>query len=371
MLPWTEKYAPEKLSELSDSSVIELKNFIQNFPQKKRVALLYGCSGAGKTISVHVLAHSMNYDIIELNASDLRNKQQIQEIIGNALKQKSLFKKGKLILMDEIDCLSRQDRGAVQELINLVETSDYPVIAAVNDIQNEKIKSLKKKAVLIEFKPEKKEVVKILEKISAKEKLKVNYDVLEMLASINNCDIRASINDMQILSDKKIITKQDINSLHLREKDETIFDALRLIFKSKTGTLNAFDRVNNLDIDDFFLWIEENLPSEYRNSELKKAYDILSKADVFRGRIRKKQHWRFLYYINALLTEGISTSKDEKKDSSFKPYKRPSRFLKLWIIKQKQAERTSSIKEISKATHCSERKASKEFDFLNIALKKI
>jgi len=373
MLPWTEKYKPEKLSELLNPEIVSLKNFIQNFPrQKKRAVLLYGQTGIGKTASVYALANSLNYEIIELNASDLRNKQQLQEVIGNAAKQQSIFKKGKLILIDEIDCLSNRDRGAMQELIKIIETTNYPIIAIVNDIWQDKLRQLKSKSLVIEFKkPDKCMAVKVLQKIAVKENLKVDYSSLEMLAAINNCDIRASINDLQTLAAvSNAINKQNVNSLHLREKDETIFDALRLIFKSKTGTLNAFDRIQNMDMDDFFLWLDENLPTEYKNSELVKAYNVLSKADVFRGRIRRRQHWRFLVYINALLTEGISASKEEKKDSSFKSYKRPSRFLKIWIIKQKQAERTDSIKEIAKATHCSAKKASQEYDFLDIALRR-
>lgn len=42
-----------------------------------------------------------------------------------------------------------------------------------------------------------------------------------------------------------------------------------------------------------FLWIEENIPYEYKGEELARAYDALSIADVFRGRIHRQQHWRF------------------------------------------------------------------------------
>ena len=44
---------------------------------------------------------------------------------------------------------------------------------------------------------------------------------------------------------------------------------------------------------------------------MKDAYDYLSKADVFRGRIRKWQYWRYLVYQSALMNLGVAFSKDK------------------------------------------------------------
>ena len=78
------------------------------------------------------------------------------------------------------------------------------------------------------------------------------------------------------------------------------------------------------DLDESFLWLEENLPKEYEGKDLERAFDCLSRADVFKGRIRRWQHWRFLVYINDLMTAGIALSKDEKykKVISYTPQKR-------------------------------------------------
>ena len=105
------------------------------------------------------------------------------------------------------------------------------------------------------------------------------------------------------------------------------------------------------------LWIDENLPKEYTNpEELAAAYDCLSKADVFLGRIRRWQHWRFLVYANALATAGVATAKKEKYQK-FVPYTPTTRILKLWRAKMKYMKRKAIAEKIADKTHISTRKA--------------
>ncbi|MEK0337652.1 MAG: AAA family ATPase, partial [Nitrosopumilus sp.] len=127
MQPFTIKYQPKKTNEIigQDTAIKNLKNFVVNFKrQKKNAALLYGPSGVGKTISVHALANELNLEILEVNASDLRNAEQINSLVGSAVAQMSLFSKGKIILVDEIDGLSgMKDRGGLLAITKLIEKS--------------------------------------------------------------------------------------------------------------------------------------------------------------------------------------------------------------------------------------------------------
>ena len=68
-----------------------------------------------------------------------------------------------------------------------------------------------------------------------------------------------------------------------------------------------------MPLDEIILWVEKNLPMEYEGEELARAFDLLSKVDVFKGRIYKQQYWRFLVYENAFLSYGISSSKKQVK----------------------------------------------------------
>jgi len=132
MHPYTKKYIPEKSSDIigQDAALKELKDFVINFKRKKnKAALLYGPSGTGKTGSVYAIANELGLEILEVNASDFRNAEQIDSRAGMAAGQQSLFFKSKIILVDEVDGLSgTQDRGGIQAIIKLVEKSAFPII---------------------------------------------------------------------------------------------------------------------------------------------------------------------------------------------------------------------------------------------------
>ena len=111
------------------------------------------------------------------------------------------------------------------------------------------------------------------------------------------------------------------------------------------------------------LWIEENIPKEYKNQSLANAYNALSNADVFRGRIYRNQTWRFLIYQNIFQSAGISFSKPESL-SGFTSYERPKRILKIWLNNQKQVRKKSIAKKYAKFVHCSLRRVMRDFNLL-------
>lgn len=360
MKPWTEKHKPKSLREVQaqDRALAELKQFVLDKVGKKS-ALIYGPTGCGKTCSVYALAQDLNYEILEINASDFRNKDQINTIVGSSAKQQSLFGKGKIILVDEIDGLSgKEDRGGVQALARILKESFWPIILTAIDPWDAKLSILRSKSEMIEFNSlNYLSILKVLKKICKNEKVKFKDVDLKSIARMVGGDLRAAINDLQSLTEhKKILKKEDLEILGEREQKESIFNALKLIFKSKKPeiVLDAFNKTN-LNLDEAFLWLEENIAREYRGKDLEKAYDVLAKSDVFNGRIKKSQNYRFLVYRNVLMTAGIALAKKEKHEG-FTSYKRTSRILKLWIAKQKALKKMAIAEKIAKKTHSSTKK---------------
>ena len=357
---WTEKYRPKRISEIktNNKEASSIKEFIQNY--KKGSIILHGITGNGKTSSIYVIANELNYEIVEVNASDVRNKEKIQAIVGNSSKQISLFNKGKIILVDEIDGLSgTKDRGAIPALSKIIDKSNHVIIMTTTTPYNSKFQSLRKKSKLIEFKPiTNDDINSHLKDICKKENLDFDENTIKSISWKSAGDLRAAINDLQSLKKQNSITNN--NSDNERDIKNDIKDSLRLIFKSKT-CLNVLDSINKTDInhDEAFLWIDENLPKEYSGKDLKEAYEALSKADVFRGRIRRQQYWRFLVYINALLTAGIACSK-EGKYSHVTNYKPTTRIFKLWRAKNKNLKKKAIAGKIATATHCSSKKTMKD-----------
>ena len=89
---FVDKYRPKSLMEIKgqEQAVFKVKSFVDGFPNKRKALILNGPPGNGKTSIVYALAKEIKAEIIELNASDLRDKKRISEIVGSASKQKSL-----------------------------------------------------------------------------------------------------------------------------------------------------------------------------------------------------------------------------------------------------------------------------------------
>lgn len=363
-LPWTFKYSASKTNDVygQDEQIKELVKYINNYKnEKKKGAIIYGPTGCGKTVVAYAVGNEAEAEVLELNASDFRNKDSINSILGNALNQVSLFARSKIILIDEIDGLSgTKDRGGLQAVVKLLEKSSFPIILTSQNPYEQKLKSLRKKCKLIEFNIlSYKDIYNNLKRIADNEGVEYDESALKGVARRVGGDMRAAINDLQMLSgNSKKLGKEDLDFLSEREQKEEIQSALVRIFKSTESkiALQALDNVDE-DIDNVFLWIDENLPAEYKKSEdIARAYDKLSKADVYKGRIRRMQHWRFLVYIYALLSAGVAVAKDEKYTSA-PNFKRSERPLKIWISNMKYQKRKSIAEKISAVSHISTRQA--------------
>ncbi|MBU4493031.1 MAG: replication factor C large subunit [Nanoarchaeota archaeon] len=378
MIPWTRKYRPENTNEVQghDKALAELKDFILNFKnQKKKAALIYGSSGVGKTCSAYAIANDLNYEVFELNASDFRNKNMIESRLGSAMMQRSLFSGNKIILIDEIDGLSgKQDRGGVSALAKLIDKSMFPVIMTATNPYDGKLNALRKKANLIQFyNLNYLSVFSVLKNICTKEKIKFNEVALKSLARHNAGDLRSAINDLQTLThENKELKEDDLKELSDRNRTESMLSALMKVFKTTDIdiAIKAFENVEE-DIDKQFLWIDQNLPEEYQKPEdLARAYDYLSKADVFKGRIRRWQYWRFLVYVNAMISAGVAVAKDEKY-RGFTSYKPTTRILKLWRANMKYQKRKSIASKIAEKTHTSSKRALQDtLPYLSLIFKK-
>tara|TARA_Y100000310_G_scaffold273269_1_gene288652 strand:+ start:472 stop:1674 length:1203 start_codon:yes stop_codon:yes gene_type:complete len=361
MLPFIKKYQPTlDTIKGQDSAIQQLTTFLTTFDkQKKKALFLWGPSGTGKTSSASALAKQYNLDLIEVNASDVRNKAQIQERLGNAIQQQSLFSEGKLILVDEIDGLSgMKDRGAVPTIAKLIDKTTFPIIITAYNPYDQKLSTIRSRSILIEYAAlDYLATTDILKDIAKQENITYDEVAIKTLARRSGGDARAAINDLQILTINNKLTKESIESLHDRERQENIIQSLLKVFKTTNPkvALPAFDYVSE-DMDKILLWIDENLPREYTKSQdLVRAYQHLSKADVYKGRIRRWQHWRFLVYISTLLTAGIATAKDEKYPG-FSSYKPTMRILKIWQANMKHAKKKAISTKIAKHTHTSTRR---------------
>lgn len=362
MKSFAEKYKQKSSKEIPQNLEV-LKNLIKN----KKHILLSGPTGSCKTSSIYAIAKELDYEIMEVNASDFRTKDQIDLTIGQASQQQSLFQREKILLIDEADCLSgTEDRGGAQAILNVLKTSKFPIIITANDQYNEKLKEIRKVTNNIEFKQiSSREIIKILKNICEKEQIKFTEETLQKIAANSNGDIRAAINDLQ----SNIINKELIYLEEKRDYELNIINILNNILKTRTFEAYKIMENTNVDLDEYALWLDENIPLEYKNQEdLLKAYELLSKADIMKGRIRRWQYWRLMYYQSLLLSSGISLAK-EKAYYSFLPFKRPLRPLRIWQNNMKNSKKKSIAIKLSKITHTSTKEVINNFNYYKNILK--
>jgi replication factor C large subunit len=362
---WTNKFLPSSTKEIvgQDKGIAALKAFAEGYrSMKSRAVLVHGPTGCGKTAAVTALAKELSVELVELNASDMRNKDAIERIVGAASKQMSLFAKGKLILVDEVDGLAgREDRGGLAALIKLIKETAFPIVLTANDPFDKKFSPLRKAVLMIQF--EKLDYQLVMEKlkdICGQEGIEFEAEALEGLARRTDGDMRAGIIDLFLLTrGRQKLTRKLIEQLDARGRELGISEALRRIFKTKDAAiaLSAFSDVD-MDLNEAMLWVDENLPKEYTHSlSLQRGYEALSKADVFYGRIRRWQYWRLLVYVNAMLSAGVALAKEEKNRST-PVYERSKRILKVWIYNRKTMLKKSIGEKLARATHSSAKYAS-------------
>lgn len=363
---FAEKYRAKNYKDIigQDSAVIAIKQFLAEFPKKKGL-ILHGPAGTGKTSLVYAAASDIKAELFELNASDLRNRTKLEGILKPATIQQSLFKSTKILLMDEVDGVTGTDIGGIPELVRILQETKFPIVMTCNDVWQTKLAPLRQMCKVVELKALPLQlIIEILKNVCLKEGITKTPSELYQIALKSQGDVRAALNDLQSYSKAHDVL---VDPNEKRDTEETIFMILRKLFKEREPFLNLFDNTR-LSLDEILLWIEENIPREYKNEALAKAYYALGNADIFRGRIYKNQSWRFLVYQNIFQSAGVSYAK-ERPLGGFTKYESPKRIFKIWAINQKLDKKKSIAKKLAKFTHCSTKRALQEFVFLQAALK--
>lgn len=367
-----DKYFPKSFDEfignveIVDKARAWASNWNEGKPQKP--LFFYGNSGIGKTALAHLIAKEFGWQMFEMNASDLRDKESIEHIAGAATANSSLFGTKRLILLDEVDGLQSRDRGGAGAIVSILKTASNPVILTANDIYADKnMAPLRTAAELMDFKKiNYLSIAKRLREICALENISFDDEAVKELARNSAGDMRSALLDIQSLAPK--ITLEEVKALAYRERKEKIFPVMSRIFKGKSlpEVREAID-ASDVSLDTLALWVEENIPRQYDNIDAAAAFDSLSKADIFNGRIRVRQHWGFLKYSIPLSTGGVALARSHDYHS-FIPMAFPSILSSLSASSGKRELRKGIAAKIGKKMHSSRSAAIKDLPFLSMLI---
>jgi replication factor C large subunit len=369
--PWAERFKPTVLREVAGnySAAEQLEGWIRGRLSGKaglkKAALLSGPPGTGKTLAVGIIARSLDLDLVEMNASDFRTEELVEGIAGGASLQASLFgKKGKLIFLDELDGISgRQDRGGLSAIIRVIKESRFPIVMAANDPWDPRFRPLREICEMISFKRIRSPSIEVqLKRIARLNGLEIEEELVKRLAQRSGGDLRAAINDLQMLGEgKKTLRDSDVGMLAARLQEKGIFDVMQRVF-SADGVLDAKLAAEGSTVDPEMLlqWINENIPNQYpAASERAYAFDWLSKADVFMGRVKRKQAWELMGYAFELALGGAAMAR--RGEYGYTRYNFPRRIGMLSQTKELRGRKRESLAAIGKETHSSVKKVATEY----------
>ncbi len=360
-LPWIIKYRPKKLDDVVNQEKAKEKLtkwvelWLKGIPEEKAV-LLYGPPGCGKTSLTEALANEYRLEFIEMNASDYRRKVDLDRIVRTAALQRSFTGKVKLILLDEVDGISgTADIGALEAILDIINVAKNPIVMTANDPWDPKLRPLRDVVVMVEFRRlTKTDVRKVLNRICGDEKLVCEEDAVDLIAERCEGDLRSAINDLEAVSEGygKVTLELVKNMLRQRDRDYPPFDVVRKIFISKYAW-QAKQAVQQTDLtpDELIQWINENLPRQISDPEdLWRAYDYLSKADLYMGRIVKTGNWDLLPYAIELMSAGVSLSviNDVKGKYRWVKYNFPQKVLIAAKTKESRQLRDSLAEVLAK-----------------------
>lgn len=154
--------------------------------------------------------------------------------------------------------------------------------------------------------------------------------------------MRAAVNDLQKTAQGlEVLRPEDVATTGSRDHTRTVFDALPDVFRSMDPLVA---RRASMETDEspesFILWIDENLPIVYKDpDDLARGFAALSKADVYLGRVRRRQYYGLWSYAGELMTAGVALAKK-------RPYKGWSRYaFPGWLKRMSQSKATRNLRD--------------------------
>lgn len=393
-MSWADRYRPKRVSELiiSISSLEKISQWLDQWKEGvplKKALVLYGPPGVGKTSAALAIAHDLGYPLVEMNASDQRNRESMKSVALMAALYQDISSdfgipgQKKIILIDEADSIfegrsseTGGDTGGLSELLKVIQRTSNPIIVTMNNYYEFRRKGAGKgildSSLAIEFVPYKRrndtdfktfklKLNRRIYDILQAENVKIDQRSVNEIIEKNGTDMRSILNDLESLRDGS-----GSSGLSMRDSQTSIYNVMQDTFRSGDYTKVLRDLYDkDFQTEDYLMWIDKNLPHECVNeNDLMESFDLISCADIFIGRVMKKQHFAFKGYAEEIAA-GVSFRINDKNKHYVK-YEFPSYIMQMSRLRERRNARKSLSLKTGRLTHMSARSAMEYLWFYNI-----
>ncbi|NLV26680.1 MAG: replication factor C large subunit [Methanomicrobiales archaeon] len=354
---WAEKYRPRHLSELigNRESLRQISEWARNWTVDTPPLILYGKPGIGKTSSAYALANDMDWEVVELNASDQRTKGVIEKVAGGSASTGSLTGASrKLIILDEADNLQgNADRGGARAIADVIRQSKQPIILIANDLYGLDA-TIRNLCTKIQFKAlPAKSLVPRLKEICSREEISCSIPALNEIAEQASGDIRSAVTMLYASAIGKDKVGEDDLSISSKDSRASIFDLVSatLGYRQVPSLLDLNFSVDETP-DTVLQWVEGNLGVLPDRKKTAAAYQALSRADMYLGYTYKTQYYTLWRYANILMLYGVHDVL-KGRNTSFAKIMPPSRWRLMSSAKRLKNLREQLLSDVGRTMHMS------------------
>ncbi|EFN74480.1 Chromosome transmission fidelity protein 18-like protein [Camponotus floridanus] len=293
----------------------------------KRIALLSGPPGLGKTTLAHIAARHAGYNIVEINASDERSPDTFRQILLASTEMKAVIgadPRPNCLIFDEID---GAPAASIELLLKFIQgklisknkkskgqsekTSDgciRPVVCICNEPYAPTLRALRAAAIIIpvpEVSPLR--LAERLMEIAKKEKLNVDFGDLVKIAERSGCDVRACVGALQYMGGANL---KDNISLGLKDTRKNLFDSWKSILTipmNKRGVITIPERIQNIlktvqngESEKLAQGIFHNYPEicDRKLDNVSVSLEWFQFYDLITSLVTHKQVWSLMPYTN-------------------------------------------------------------------------
>ena len=334
-----------------------IKSYQEDLLNTKKILLIYGPSGLGKTVIAQLLFKKCGYEVLEYNSTDNKTQKKMSEFLKKALTYRNvidMFHNGQRpvgILLDEIDAIIKvNDKSGFKDFIDMLKMNDKfhnkkvvkrskkkqqtvliddyikltnPIICTCTSIHDKKMQELLKFSHLVTIqKPEDDEMISFIQIWFEEKKKTIEEEAIYEMIAFSQKDIRQlllMLNELNILCGTDIVTLQNVELYKkvytLKEEDVQLVDAIKYLY---TKEMSVRQTQLYFDIDcllvplmmyqNIFSFYKTNNDSKKNWSYVKNMYQHICIHDTIQTNIFENQEWDELYDVSSFYASTLPHS---------------------------------------------------------------